>query len=752
MPRTRSEIETALMSGHQVGNVLLRTAEQRRMLRFLLLSNERGSGPFANAYVDALKNAFLNASQAEETHVAPADLTTGNQALPVWRLQRVEAEGFGGVNAHGGQRFVLDIAGDSLCVEGYNGQGKTSLSSILAVALTGERIGLHGPSSAACIPSAVRSPVNRTNTSKWPSAVAYPATFEELSITQPSAKVRLTFVDQVGVRHTIDAEINERGFKTSQPHLPPGVPELLVELAILMPNRIPHLRINEDTRLVEVLVQLIGLNPLRTLGEHVTALCHGSKNFVGYPRTADLNKAKDALIAALRQLSGPNPMLAGILDAAELLNNAQRDADISEGLDRSIQNLRHKKTSLFSAVTVDASLDLATWEHQAQLQQSVGRLRTKLDTKYLATLPAMQFLKKLNLLNRPEVLDALEEAAAMAELALQRAEQDRQRQITDRRLRLKAAAAEWHREQHPEDGPVEECPLCERAFKDDDTLEKLGVEIRELRRDAERMRRTFGETCAAVRATLAKTLADLDAPATVPHDPLADLQSQFSSMLRDDRDLDLILSRPRQRALDEVATQMGRLPPTPALDRTTITTAVPQEAELRMAIAETRRLAALVVWWPTVQPGLAKLRERTLGRQDEQGVWTPDTLGEALEHLLALVSAAAPIDEALRHIETARQACQSLAELRAERLLRSRIAEAIEPIKGLTSLVDNEARTALSEVASETRRWFSNIYYTSTLELEGAAITRKGMLEIEGVLGGVLLDATLVANTSWLRA
>ena len=722
------------------------------MMGFLLQSDERGSGPFADAYVAALKDAFLNSSVVAETPAAPVNAIGDDRELPIWRLQRIEAEGFGGVNAHDGQKFVLDIAGDSFCVDGYNGQGKTSLASILAVGLTGQRFGLHGPSPAACLPSAVRSSVNRTTTSRWPSAVAYPATFEELSITEPRAKVRLGFADQSGETHIIDAEITERGFNPSRPHLPPGVPELLVELAILMPNRISHLRIDEDTRLVEVLVQLIGLDPLRAMGEHVMALCHGSKNFAGSPRTADIKKAKDTLIAALRQLSVPNPMLTGTLDASELLKNVQADIDIDEALDRTIEKLRDKKTVLFAAVTVDVSLDLAKWEHQAQLQQSVGRLRTKLDARNLGTLPAMQFLRKLNALNRPEVLDAVENAAATAELALQNAERDRERQLTDRRLRLKAAAAEWHREQHPQDSPVDECPLCERALTDDSTLRKLGVEIRELRRDAERMRRTFGEACAVSRTDLARTLAELEAPATLPQDPLMDFADQFSAMLRDDSDLDLMLSRPRQHALDEIATQIARLPPAPSLHSMTTMAAVPQEAELRMAIAEARRLAALIVWWPTVQPGLAALREGTLGKQDEQGVWTQDTLGAALEHLLALVAAAAPIDEALRHIEAARQAGATLTALRAERLLRSRIVDAIEPLKGLASLVDDEARTALSEVASITRRWFSDVYYASTLELEGAAITRKGVLEIEGVLGGVLLDATLVANTSWLRA
>lgn len=731
----------------------LRTAEQRRMLRFLLHSQERGIGPFTEAYVKALKDAFLEAAPEAEEPASAASVASGETYRPTWRLERVEAEGFGGVNVHGGRPFVLDLAGSSICFEGYNGQGKTSLASIVAVGLTGQRIGQHGPSPSACQPSVARDATNRgAAAARWPPAVAYPATFEELAAAEPRAVVRLTFADQVGATHTVETTITAQGLDPPRPRLPPGVPELLVELAVLMPNRIPHLRIGEDTRLVEVLVQLIGLEPLRELGEHVAALCHGSKNFAGFPKMADIKKAKDGLVAALRRLGDANPALAGVLDAEMLSEQANAGADVAEALEGALTTLRRTKAELFVAAVVDASLDLTKPDDQAKLQQAAGRLQTKLDAKHVAALPAMQFLKTLNALNRPDALEAVGKAAEAAEVALRQAEQDRERQLADRRLRLKAVAAEWHREQHPDASVVDECPLCLRALTDDAALLKLGTEIHDLRRDAERIRRTFGEACAVAHAELARALVALGAPEEMPDDPLQDFTDQFSASLREDRDLELVLSAARQRALDLIATHLPRLPPPPRPEQVTTTTDAPEEAELCGAIAEANRLSALITWWPTVQPGLAALREATLGRRDEDGKWTPATLGAALEDLLAVVAAATPIDEALRRTEAAQQASSTLGALRAERALRDRIVKALEPLKGLTKLVGDEARTALSDVTAGTRRWFSEVYYAGNLGLEGAAITRKGVLEVEGILGGVLLDAALVANTSWLRA
>jgi hypothetical protein len=723
------------------------------MLRFLLQSEERSVGAFSEAYVQALKDVFLDdVQEVEEPTAAVRDLSEGLHH-PVWRLLRVEAEGFGGVNAHGGQPFVLEVAGSSICVEGYNGQGKTSLASILAVGLTGQRIGQNGPSPSAYQPSVARDATNRVAAAvRWPPAVAYPPTFEELAAAEPRAVVRLTFADQVGATHTVKTTITAQGLDPPRPRLPHGVPELLVELAVLMPNRIPHLRIGEDTRLVEVLVQLIGLEPLRELGEHVAALCHGNKNFAGFPKTVDIRKAKEGLIASLRRLGEQNSALAEVLDAQVLSKQANADADVTEALKMALASLRRAKAELFVAAVVDAGLDLTKPDDQAKLQQAAGRLQTKLDAKHVAALPAMSFLKTLNALNRPDALEAVRKAAEAAEVALRQAERDRERQLADRRLRLKAVAAEWHREQHPDASAVGECPLCERTLTDDAELLKLGAEIHDLRRDAERIRRTFGEACAVAHAELTRALVALGAPNEIPDDPLQEFTDQFSASLREDRDLELVLSAARQCALDVIASCLPRLPPPPRPQQVTTTTDEMDEAKLRGAIADAKRLLALIIWWPTVQPGLAALRESTLGKRDEDGKWTPATLGAALEDLLALVAAATPIDEALRRTEAAQQASSAVGAMRAERGLRDVIVKALEPLKGLTKLVGDEAGVALTEVAAGTRRWFSDVYYVGNLGLEGAAITRKGVLEVEGILGGVLLDATLVANTSWLRA
>jgi hypothetical protein len=59
---------------------------------------------------------------------------------PRWLLHRIEAIGVGGVTGHGPRPFVLDVLGESLAVDGLNGQGKSSLISLVMMSLTGYRM------------------------------------------------------------------------------------------------------------------------------------------------------------------------------------------------------------------------------------------------------------------------------------------------------------------------------------------------------------------------------------------------------------------------------------------------------------------------------------------------------------------------------------------------------------------------------------------------------------------------------------
>lgn len=754
MPRTRAEIETALLAGQKVGAVQPLTVQQQRMFRFLLASPVRGTGAFTDEYIGALKKAFGDSFEAHEPVGTSVD---GNGTDPTakhcWRLSRIEAKNFGGVNAHHGHPFDLHLDGTSMCVEGYNGQGKTSLASVITVALTGQRISREGPTLGASQSAPVRHKLAERETGKWPPAVAYPKQHDILASSRPRAVARLTFSDGAGGEHVAETVISENGSAPTGIRLPPGVPEVLAEISVLMPNRIAHLRIGEDTRAVAVIVELLGLEPLRELGEHVVALCHGSKNFAGWPKTADIRKAEGECNTALVHLREVDASLLASIGLQAVLKPVSPGADLKAVLEAALNKLHDRKTELFAGVlgSVGPSLDLTKAADQTRVQKAVGRLQEKLDRKQIAALPSMALFKKLASLGQSEAGEMLLMAIETAEAELLRAEADHWRQQADRRLRLKAAAAEWHSDAHPDAESVDACPLCEQALTSDQTLLNLGAELFSLRQDAKRIRRTFDDSCVAIRASLDLVLQGLDVPLAVPDAPVEDFVFAFETHLRDDADLQLVLPVARSAALEVLAERAALIPAPP---RRGEASAVGDRAELllRRRIADAKHLAALIAWWPSAQPLLAALREATIGKPDAEGRFPSATLHAALQELSEVAAAVAPVDSAAQLVKGALKAVTALAELHVEREARGRIVSAIEPLKGLVAVAEDEARAAIANVSERTLKLFGGVYHGGDVGFAGVSINQKKALHADALIGDLVLDATLVANTSWLRA
>jgi hypothetical protein len=128
---------------HKAGSISLDKPEQRRLLEFLLAAD---SGKVASG--DETLFAGLVAAWENKDHdpaKAKAEVSDNTSTLS-WRLDRIEAYGFGGLTIFGGKPFDLYIGGKNWCLEGQNGSGKTSLVSAILWALTGKRIREHeGP-------------------------------------------------------------------------------------------------------------------------------------------------------------------------------------------------------------------------------------------------------------------------------------------------------------------------------------------------------------------------------------------------------------------------------------------------------------------------------------------------------------------------------------------------------------------------------------------------------------------------------
>lgn len=213
---TRFEIQRALLNGRALtwtnsagkGEVLeMKDPAQRRLLAHILQSSVREPKGLPDAFVSGLSAAYFAdydpASEAGETGSATL---TGP-----WRLQKIETEGFGGLNSRNGPAFSYEFDGESLILQGPNGSGKSSLVGAVLWAMTGERPRDYG----AAVPEDRAEVYDKDNCKigTWPPIACYPDERGDLT-GDPIVRVTLTFLDATGNTAFVERRL-ENGQVTS---------------------------------------------------------------------------------------------------------------------------------------------------------------------------------------------------------------------------------------------------------------------------------------------------------------------------------------------------------------------------------------------------------------------------------------------------------------------------------------------------------------------------------------------------------
>ena len=103
---------------HKAGSITLETPERRRLLEFLLAAESSKVASGDETLFTGLVAAWENADHDPGKGKAEAASKANTQS---WRLDRVEASGFGGLTIFGGKPFDLYVGGKNWCLEGQNG-------------------------------------------------------------------------------------------------------------------------------------------------------------------------------------------------------------------------------------------------------------------------------------------------------------------------------------------------------------------------------------------------------------------------------------------------------------------------------------------------------------------------------------------------------------------------------------------------------------------------------------------------------
>ncbi len=756
---TKSDIERKLLTGTAVtwhdasGNdrtLILGDSKERRLLDFLLKTKVREPTGLADDFVAGLLVAYSGIDDPAVT-IAARSATTA-RAGP-WRLESIEMEGFGGLNTWGAPPYHFDFDHESLLIEGPNGSGKSALVGAILWALSGER-----PRDQADGQAHEPKPVFATSdkpVGDWPPIACYPSSAADLK-SPPHVRVVLTFQDPQGgvakVERTLDGG---KVTATIDPSF--EVPSVLVETGLLMPARLARLRLDDGgDRLTDAVQKLTGLDDLVAIGMLVDGLCHKSREYLSFKRK-DLTSARREFDQAIAEARG----IAAAVEVA-VPDFTPADTDDDDGkMAKFGKMLTSRAAELAEVVSNDlaSGLNLASPSVQHQVISAIGAAQEDVRAG-LEVLPSWKTLQSIAQALDEESAKGVSAAIAMARSKAEEAVRLLEKSSKDSKFQLKAIAARWHA--HHRSGAVKNCPLCERNLK---AVPSLAQELEVLRSAGDAAARTFDDNLIAISAGLESSLPT----------PLRKFGSEVLTLeprakLADDlRATFVFKDRYAKNLVKFGALVEAALSDTPGGELAAVQVAAGSDVlkDLNERIAFIKRLLDLAAWfrahsgqwadwWQSLAASEAS-KEADVALHKEVKSTAEASQSERLSaHLLRLSGALAraePYRKAAEFMRTAWQSGKAVAEIENELKRREAIVESLMPLKNLGPLAEAVAREAIEELSVRISELLKRIHLTEQLQFHDARLHRKEGLVVRGGFAPDLhIDATLVANTSWLRA
>ena len=758
VPRlTKLELQHRLLGGKRItwrdpsGNsrfLELSDAKQRRLFEFLLASSVRKPTGLPEEFVSGLSETFrANTDPAEPSAVgSPPDPHEAKE----WRLHSIRTEGFGGLNMWQGDPFCLDLDNESFILEGPNGSGKSSMVAAVVWGLTGERP-RDQANSLAHEPQPVFSRQNR-EIGTWPPIAAYPVSSAGLT-SQPRVHVELTLEDSAGSRAAVARTLDASGVSERwDPKI--RIPPILIEVGLLMPSRLAHLRLKGDEhRLTAAVQQLTGFDDMVAIGGLAEGLCHQSREYLSYKK-AELTRSKQEFSDAVERA---REILAEVDIPVEAFVPAHtRDSDTP--LARFAKKLNDRVQEIEQVV----SRDLA----EALDQQSNDRVRTAIARANddleagLEGLPYWTTLHSIGNAFDGSAIDDLTRAIDRAKEASQKAVDRLAAISSDSKYQLKAVGAKWHQEHRR--GPVKECPLCDQSLLG---KESLVSELEDLRTAGDDAARTFDDSINAILSALDQATPAELGPAS---DELLALDPR-EKLVHDLRER-FVLSANYAKCLKQFAAiveaALCDVPPgdTPA-DRESRQCAEDVLKPVNERIATLKRLLVLARWFQTNSRDWTQWWNRLAGQGDdrlnESERPAPDSNHESgreslaahLSRLEKALSSAQPFRDAVASMRKAWRAGTKTDQIQREIDHRKDVANSLSALKKLRGLCDSLAREAIEGLSNRIKQILGEIHLSGDLKFQEARLGRRDSLTVLGDLSEeVRIDATQIANTSWIRA
>ena len=748
MPRrTKAEIEQQLLSGGKLSwveagktaSIQLASAEERRLLSFLLGSQVRNPKNFPADFISDLKDAFDGSDDPAAS--IPSALASPT-ATASWRLARIETEGFGGINTWNGSTFDYDFDCESILIEGPNGSGKSSLVAAIVWCLSGQRPrdggSAQNPHEAAPVFTSSGLAVG-----SWPPIACYPPDLKSLSAI-PSAWVKLTFRNNAGKEAHADRTLVGSAVKfTIDPSL--TIPPVLLETGLLMPTRLSHIRFAaNEASLAEAVQMLTGLDALAELGTFVSELCHGGREFLSYAKTLmrdNHNRLFETAVQQARDALAPLGRPVPHLKPTDTADNNGQMATFG-------RDLRDQAANLLDVIAADlaAGLNLSLSADQQKVATAIDRVKDEV-AQGIAGLPSWATVQAISDALDDQAIARFKATILGAHTSLEEAAQLERLSTADTKYRLKAMAASWHATHGS--GPIENCPLCDQSLS---KKPDIAAELEKLRSESEAARRTFVDSVNAIVTEIEKVV-----PQSIRRHRSDASRLDPGTAYKDELRARFVNAERYRQCLAGIATLVDTAITTcpaqdvPASGAPPILGLPEGSAPGLEAIASAERLVALAQWARATHPLWTQWWNDLAGVG--QSPAPPMTLAHKLAQLDDAVRASAPYRTAVKALGDAWKEGQIVAAIDIEQDKRQKTANALSPLKNLKKFVDAEAKDAIDGLSSRMGKMLEHIHVVERLKFRSAHLERRAGITVRGgFTPDLAIDATLVANLSWLRA
>jgi len=523
-----------------------------------------------------------------------------------------------------------------------------------------------------------------------------------------------------------------------------------------MPSRLAALRFDDGRgRLTEAVEKLTGLDDLIAIGLLVEGLCHKSREFQSHKRKEyDTEKQKFDYAMGLAR-NALSKIEVSIPEFTCL------DTDDTNGnLAKLGQELNRKAAEFTEVISEDISSDLDI--NKSATQHDIITAITTAKTEASGGIETLQSWRTISAVAsalQGGAKASLQQAIVSARIELQEAIELQRRSDEDTKFQLKAVAARWC-EQHGLE-KIEDCPLCTKALDTDDALI---AELNALRAAGAAATRAFDDnintSTAKLRAAVPPSLQRygedilaLDPPEAIA----ADIRSTFVLKPLYAATLTTFCSQ-IDAALSKAPT--AALPPTQADPANSLQQAI-SIAERLVGVADWLSLhgSDWLTWWVELYDG--DVSHDNSGSLDtpglaDAGASTSKRIEPLIRHLARLSTAIAkaePYREAADQLRSAWKAGVEASKLQKIIEKREKIGASLAELKSLGSLSESVAREAIEGLSGRMSDLLKKTLLTEALKFKEAALLRKEGLIVRGSFDrGLQIDATLVANTSWLRA